>query len=231
MSQAYQKKDFTRPEEYVASPEAATNALRQTFQQEIERRLADPVQAPALMRAMHSQSQALEEAYQVWIVDEPAKYNLKMTTAVLAAYRVLQDLLPREELLAFLREAFIGPFREMISAGTARMLDHAPDPFLAMVEVSRAKQINTFGAGFTFEYERDDQQAFLVNVTRCFYHNFFVANGAPELTPIFCDFDAPWVKAIHPARHGFRFERPTSIGYGGTMCPFHFSRIAKAGQP
>jgi hypothetical protein len=231
MSQQYHTKDFTKPEAYVASPEAATSALLQTFLQEIERRLADPDLAPALIQAIRSQSQALEEAHQDWIVDEPAKYNLKMTTAVLAAYRVLHDLVPPEELLALLREAFIGPFREMISAGTAQMLDHAPDPFLAMVAISRAKQITTFGAGFTFEYERDDPQAFLVNVTRCFYHNFFVANGAPELTPIFCDFDAPWSTAIHPTRHGFRFERPTSIGYGGTLCPFHFWRIAKADQP
>jgi hypothetical protein len=236
MAQEHQGKDLAKPEQYVASPEAAMNALLQTFWQEIERRLADPEHAPALMEAMRSQSQALEEAHQDWIVDEPARYNLKITAAVLAAYRVLQDRLPHEELLALLREALIGPFREMLSAGTAQMLDHAPDPFLAMVELSRAKQVNAFGAGFTFELARDDQQAFLVNVTRCFYHNFFLANGAPELTPIFCDFDAPWMTAIDPARHGFRFERPTTIGYGGTMCPFHFRRTTgavhtKADQP
>lgn len=220
MSQSFQKWDGN-------NPEAATIVLLTTFLNELERRLADPVQAPVLRQRIQAQWVTLEEAHQDWVIDAPAKSNLKMTTAVLAAYRVLQDLFPRKALLTLLRETFLGPFREAIRRGTAQMLDAAPDPFLALVEVSKTKEVHAFGAGFTFEHERDDQGAYLLNVTRCFYHNFFVANEAPELTPIFCDFDAPWIEAIDPARHGFRFERSTTLGYGGRMCPFHFSRTAK----
>lgn len=215
------------PENYVSDLEAQTSALIQSFLDALERLLPDPAQAPEYVKAIRAQYQALEQAHQDWIIDEPAKYNLKMTAAVLAAYRVLQDLLPRSDLLSVLCEALIGPYREVIQAGTAQMFDHTPDPFLAIVEVSRLKEKHAYGAGFTFERERDDNQAYLLNIKRCFYHNFFVANGAPELTPIFCDFDAPWINAIDPARHGFRFERPTTMGYGGAMCPFHFIRTGK----
>ena len=117
--------------------------------------------------------------------------------------------------------------RDYVQKASAQMLDNAPDPFKAMTEISKSRERSTFGAGFTFEYECDDDHAYLVNVKRCFYHNFFAANGAAELTPIFCDFDANWITAIDPVRHGFRFVRPTTIGYGGTMCPFHFYRIER----
>jgi hypothetical protein len=126
-----------------------------------------------------------------------------------------------------LREAFIKPTRDFVREATTQMLDAAPDPLHALAEVSKFREEHFYGAGFTFEHERDDNQAYLVNVRRCFYHNFFVANGAPELTPIFCDFDANWIDAIDPARHGVRFERTTTMGYGGTMCPFHFYRIER----
>ena len=50
------------------------------------------------------------------------------------------------------------------------------------------------------------------------------ASSAAELTPVMCAFDKAWIEAIDPARHGFRFDRATTIGHGGSHCPFHFSR-------
>lgn len=44
------------------------------------------------------------------------------------------------------------------------------------------------------------------------------------MTPVMCAFDKAWIEAIDPARHGFRFDRATTIGYGGSHCPFHFTR-------
>lgn len=50
------------------------------------------------------------------------------------------------------------------------------------------------------------------------------ANDATELGAAMCEFDGNWMSAIDPERHGFRFERPTTIGCGGTHRPFHFRR-------
>jgi hypothetical protein len=41
-----------------------------------------------------------------------------------------------------------------------------------------------------------------------------------------CAFDKAWIEAIDPVRHGFRFDRATTIGHGGGRCPFHFTRTS-----
>jgi hypothetical protein len=150
-----------------------------------------------------------------------------MTALVLASYRALLSLLSKEETLALLRTAMIEPLYESIRQGTAEALDHTPDALAMMATITKEKQQSLYGTGFVFEQERDDPTAFLVNIGRCFYHSFFVANGAPELTPIFCDWDTCWTDAIDPARHGLRFERPTTLGYGGDKCRFYFFRVSK----
>ncbi len=208
-------------------PALATETLVRTFLQEVRRQIADPDEAQVIQERIQARLTELEASHQDWIVDEPARYNLRMTAALLAAYQVLRERFSQEELLALLRAAFLEPFKDTMQQGAAQILDHVSDPFQTIVEISKTKEKYMYGDGFTFEIERDDDRAYLLNFKRCFYHNFFASNDAPELTPIFCDFDMPWISAIDTERHGFRFERPTTIGYGGTMCPFHFYRVEK----
>lgn len=184
---------------------------------------------PALRDAIEDERERLEQSHRAWVVDEAAAANLHMLAAVLAAHRALAGRLSDEELLPLLRECFSGQFRDVVREGTARWLDGVDDPFREMVALSKSRERHSFGAGFRFEHERDDDRAYLLNVRGCFYHDFFAANGAPQLTPLFCDFDLGWIEAIDPARHGLRFERATTIGYGGAMCPFHFFRVEPRG--
>jgi hypothetical protein len=98
-----------------------------------------------------------------------------------------------------------------------------------MAHGSRTRATHTYGATFEFEHEGDGSGDFFAsNVTRCFYHTFFLANGAPELTPVFCDWDNLWAEEIVPARHGLRFARPTTLASGGDMCRFQFHRETAA---
>jgi hypothetical protein len=143
---------------------------------------------------------------------------------VLAAYQVLRDRVDRDAAITALRHAFTLMWGDWIRAGTKAQLDAAPDPFVSMTTTARTKEESTFGPSFVFEHERDDQNAYWVKVTRCLYHSYFVAHGVPELTPVFCDWDANWASAIEPARHGFRFERPTTLGFGGDGCYFRHTR-------
>jgi len=96
------------------------------------------------------------------------------------------------------------------------------------VSVSKSRERHFFGQSFTFERPCDDDRAYFLDVARCLWQSFFVAEGAPELTPLFCEFDANWIDAIDPDRHGVRFSRPTTLGHGGPLCPFHFYRVAPA---
>lgn len=93
-----------------------------------------------------------------------------------------------------------------------------------MVEDCKQREEQFFGSSFEFERERDDASAYLLNIKRCFYHDFFVANHAPELTKLFCEFDWNWAAAIDSHRHRFRFQRPRTLGYGQKMCSFQFLR-------
>jgi hypothetical protein len=160
------------------------------------------------------------------IVDEASKYNLALTLAVLAGYQELTSEKSDEQLLPILRSAFVEPLQPFVQAATRSALDSAPDPFAAMVSISKEREQYAFGAGFEFSHPEDDHDNYTAQVERCYYHRVLQANGAAQLTPIFCAFDANWINAIDLERDGFEFERPTTIGTGGANCPFRFRRRA-----
>jgi hypothetical protein len=204
---------------YVPDPDADTAAVIDGFFGQLANTLDDS--SLAAMRARHAE---LVAANHHLIVDEAAGYNLRMTLALVAAYRSLAPELGRDRAIGLVRAAFVEPLRAAVREGTMAMLDAVPDPFRAMVELAKSREEYAFGAGFTFRHPVDDDQRFFADVHRCFYHEVLVANGTPELTPVMCAFDANWIEAIDPDRHGFRFDRATTIGHGGPHCPFHFSR-------
>jgi len=211
--------------EYTPDPVAENEWVVAAFLDTVQRRVAGQISVAQLTVDIQMRQQALLETHQDWMVDVQARANLHTSAVVLATYWALQRHLPHDELLALIREAFVWPLRDSIRAGTALMLDHSPDPFQAICMVSKAREIHFFGAGFAFERPRDDDQAYYADVTRCLWHRFFVTNGAPELTPIFCEFDTNWIEAINPARHRVQFSRATTLGNGGPLCPFHFFRL------
>lgn len=133
-------------------------------------------------------------------------------------------------LIDWLTAALVEPFAGPVAEGTRALLDAAPDPFAAMVEVARAREERDFGAQFVFKHPVDNADRFHADVHRCGYHTYLSAHGAPELTRVLCAFDANWSNAIDPDRHGFSFTRETTIGTGGPICPFHFERTQPASQ-
>ncbi|WHT15842.1 L-2-amino-thiazoline-4-carboxylic acid hydrolase [Crossiella sp. CA-258035] len=155
------------------------------------------------------------------IVDEAARHNLDLVTVLVAAFRALPVDADRHTLL---RRALTEPFAEQVAQGTRYALDYAEDAFATMVAISKAREEHAFGAGFTFHRAADDDRAYLLEVRRCFYHDLLLAHDAAELTPVMCAWDESWIGAIDPDRHGMTFERPTTLGLGGTHCPFSFRR-------
>jgi len=157
-------------------------------------------------------------------LDETARRNLHYTSAIFAAYDVLDEHFDRAALIAGLTAAFVEPLAPAVAAQTRAMLDAADDPFRAMVDYARSREGHDFGGDFRFEHPVDDADRFFADVHRCGFHTTLSAHGAPELTKVLCAFDAAWINAINPKRDGFTFDRATTIGHGGRMCPFHFQR-------
>ncbi len=78
---------------YVPNPQAENEALIQGFLSVIEQEIAHRSDSAQLIDAIRNASSALESAHQTWVVDEPSRYNLKLTATVLAAYRVLGPII------------------------------------------------------------------------------------------------------------------------------------------
>ncbi|SEG73778.1 L-2-amino-thiazoline-4-carboxylic acid hydrolase [Thermomonospora echinospora] len=210
--------------DYVPDPERETAALVEGFFEHITAALRAHALPEGLVAVMRTRHERLQAANAHLIVDEPARHNLRITLAVAAAYESLLPRLGRDAAIDTVRAALVEPLGDAVHVGTRAMLDAAPDPFAALVAVSKSREEHAFGKGFTFRRPADDDRRYLLNIHRCFYHDVLVANSVPELTPAMCAFDANWIEAIDPDRDGFRFERVTTIGLGGTHCPFHFTR-------
>lgn len=211
---------------YVPDPERDTAAVIDGFLAHLATTLRERSLPEALLAGMRARIGELERARADMITDDPARYNLRMTVALVAAYEVLQPRLGREDAVTIIQAAFTEPLGPAVRAGTRAILDAAPDPFAAMVELCKSRERDAFGAAFTFRRPVDDGQRYYLDVHRCYYYDVLAASSAGELTPVMCAFDKAWIEAIDPARHGFRFDRATTIGQGGGYCPFHFTRTS-----
>lgn len=206
---------------YVPDPEAETAATIRAFFDALAQAFTDESDLADRLAARHGQLVA-EQGHRV--VDEPSRHNLSLTLAVLAADLELRQGRYDAQLLPALRDAFVHPMQHFVHQATRAALDGAADPFAAMVAISKSREQQAFGAGFEFAHPEDDSRRYTAEVRRCYYHDVLAANDAAHLTPIFCAFDFNWIDAIDPARDGLRVERPTTIGTGGSTCPFQFSR-------
>lgn len=217
-----------QPEKWAKAGMPAAKRTVTAFWAALERRMASEGDVTAMVSRMQQEAREMEAQAAGDVVDEASRVNLHYLTALVAAHRMLSQRMTVTDSKALIRDCFTGQYHDLIRDATVRWLDGMPDPFKAVTDLSRLKQVDSFGAAFTFEHERDDANGYIVNVHRCFYHDFLAEKGAVELTTLFCDFDAGWIEGIDPERHGVRFERPTTIGYGGTKCPFRFLRVARS---
>lgn len=174
--------------------------------------------------AVTSGARSLMMEHEPWAVDEAAQVHLMMTTHVLAAYRELsaRGTTP-EEALEAIREAFAAGGRFWIRTFTGLHLALPGDRLRRLRRVAERRAVRDYGEGFAFEMA-EEEAGFVMAVKGCLYHAFFVANGCPELTEVFCHWDRNWADAIHPERHGISFDRPTTLAGGGDECRFVFHR-------
>jgi hypothetical protein len=113
----------------------------------------------------------------------------------------------------------------MLRLYTQALLTFSRDPFAAITHAGKQRALEQYGREWEFRIEETDR-CFSMTATKCFYADFFRAVGVPQLTRVFCHWDQNWIEPIDPARHKIRFDRPTTMGYGGRECPFIFKRIA-----
>jgi len=171
-------------------------------------------------------SSKLAEENDAIVVDRASRTHLYMTTLVLASYRVILPYIKdSESLINMLEDVFIGFGQRWIKLYIRFILWFSRDPFLTMIKATKKMTENNYGKTFKFEYSGDGINHSVITTKKCFYYDFFVANDIPELTRVFCNWDKNWFEEIKPDKHGFKFERPTTLGYGGSECPSIFTRV------
>jgi hypothetical protein len=166
------------------------------------------------------------------IVDRASESHLWLCAAVAAAYQVLRSHpTTRDVALSVVREAFLS----IGAKGVGRLMLLLPklvrDPFRFTINISKKKQSAYYGRTFERFIVQDDNDAYRMTVSKCFYHRFLIDNGAAELGPTFCEKDLDWAAAIDPVTHGFSFSRPTTLLTTGEPCRFEFRRTRQTQPP
>ena len=81
-----------------------------------------------------------------------------------------------------------------------------------------------YGKGWTYVQDVQDERHSFINIEKCFFNDFFCANGVPEMTLICCTTDSLWIDELEQPRYGIRFDRPTTLAQGDDMCRFQFTK-------
>jgi hypothetical protein len=146
---------------------------------------------------------------------------------VLASYNVLAPVMSEKEWKRVIRYALIERTQEKQRVFMKLFLRLDPNPFARIVRLSKTKQVKHYGKQhFAHEIVKDTASEYVLKVHKCFYHSFFTANGASELTKLFCGLDAVWGDLLLPEeRYGIRFTRPEVLSAGDAACHFEFLKL------
>jgi hypothetical protein len=209
-----------------------THMLINSYMKEIRQQLqtALPAQADIIADQIIPLGDSLYTQNEAMAIDAPAVTNLKLTSVVLATYRLLlQAGLDRRTALGTLHRALVEPSRKKMGIFSRLIVRFWPDPLRLMASISRNKARTAYGKAFIMEHTTDEFRShFITTVTKCLYHDFFKANGAPEITPVFCAFDDNWSAVMQGPESRVQFTRPSTIAAGDEICHFEFRRTKQA---
>jgi L-2-amino-thiazoline-4-carboxylic acid hydrolase len=194
---------------------------------ELRRKAPDAEQPDAdlLVARIRDHTQQVFDASATALPDPQARVIFAYCSLLLAAFQEFRAETSDEAgAYAFARTVFQQtlerPCRWLVKLWLWLVRD--PVGFLSRWSLVRLSQ-RSYGTSMEFAEEKTDDAVVLV-VRRCAYHQFFVDHGEPALTPVLCMFDRVWMEVIDRAPRPIRTERPSTISTGGDSCRFRFMR-------
>ena len=174
--------------------------------------------------------------------DERSLYHIQTACLLLAALRVLTQQLrmSNTDAIACIRECLGdadsagGRAVEKLTVLSSWLMVKAQQGSEASALIKTAHNMSEvdFGSSFSVTHE-DSPKSHVATVSRCFYHDFFTAHGAPELTrEIFCRAD----EALFEKSTGFDldvlkkkgvFQVQSTIADGHPTCRFVIKKPAR----
>ena len=178
-----------------------------------------------LVARIRDHTQQVFDASVAALPDSQARVIYAYCSLMLAAFREFRaDTGDSAGAYAFARTVFQQtlerPWRWLIKLWLWLVRD--PVGFLNRWSLARLSQ-RSYGTSMEFAEEKTDDAVVLV-VRRCAYHQFFIDHGEPALTPVLCMFDRVWMDSIDRAPRPIRTERSSTISTGGDSCRFRFIR-------
>ena len=135
----------------------------------------------------------------------------------IAAYQVLQTVLPREEALATLH-GYVEERAWKLRKGILGLM-RIPGLWRRVPGLFAKGTRKFFGsaAGFAARELEGTGAVCRIDMTKCPYHDACVRYGCPELCPCFCDSDDITYGDLHPR---LLWRRTETLGRGGGRCDF-----------
>jgi len=213
-------------------PGVQVKAITATFLTPLRERLSHLIERPwqDVQQEIEARVQSLREENANRVVDEPSKSHLVRSSLLLAAYRVLLSLIDdRALLLEDLYGAFYDELKRGVEAYLVERFDISPGaPEEAFDKASvNLKKIGDrkFGRAFVYEREVLDETQGITVVRKCFFNDFFRANGALELLPLLCAGDDLWMDELNKPKYGVKALRTAILSKGDNVCRFHITRV------
>lgn len=167
---------------------ASLVAMARTRLTEPENRSWEEIEA-----AIDAQARHLVERNGHLVEDAPARQWLATASLVLAAFRELEPLAGSVEAISILPDALTAPFKSNVTQYLANRFGIEPDApaeaFDRIAENFKRRGEERFGKAFIYFQDIKDSDRSFTNIRRCFFNDFFRANGAAAATPIFCTLD------------------------------------------
>lgn len=135
----------------------------------------------------------------------------------IAAYEVLQTVMPKEEALRTIH-GYVEVRAWKIHAAFEKLL-RIPGLWRAVPHLMAHGTRKMFGetAGFAAEEHQTSDGVWRIDMLQCPYHDACVRYGCPELCPCFCDSDDITYDNIH---RNLAWHRTKTLGRGDDCCDF-----------
>jgi len=210
--------------------EPVLSLMRERFIESSESKISSLVasQWPEVAQRILNLSGTLADLNMWRVEDQQGSIFLNIGCMFLSTYRTMEPYFEhKNKLLDVLRDIIVRVYigdKETFLKENFGISHDAPDEVWDrfcenFIPLARKKQ----GRGWILEYGIRDHKRFFVNVRKCVFAEFLLAEGARDLLYQFCSMD--YAAADELEKYGIRFSRPTMLSEGSNLCRLQYFRI------
>eukprot|EP00871_Galdieria_phlegrea_P006052 jgi/Galph1/934/GphlegSOOS_G5730.1 len=187
-----------------------------------------------ICRTIETEAKILCSRHSHRLVDERSAAHIHLCAMALASYKTLLPFFGTDEkkVMNIIGKGFgLADVNSSSKSGLQWILR-----FMLLVSLNKMKTLKRmaenierdFGKGFEIRQEsQEDENGRLIShqmtVKHCLYHDFFVAEGYPQVTQLFCALDRSYFGEVNEKRHGVRFTLSQTL-VDADSCIFRFEK-------